>query len=122
VARLIGAPPGYVGMKRGVSHGSRAPQALLRDPAGRGGEGGIRTFRRALAGADDGRLTDGQGRTVNFKNSVIVRTSTSVPGDPGDEWRTELREDEGQGDGDRGAGTSVPSSSTAWTRPWCSTP
>jgi ATP-dependent Clp protease ATP-binding subunit ClpB len=76
VARLIGAPPGYVGYEEG----GRLTEAVRRRPysvilfdeiekAHRD------VFNVLLQVLDDGRLTDGQGRTVNFKNTVIVMTS-----------------------------------------------
>ena len=76
VARLIGAPPGYVGYEEG----GRLTEAVRRRPysvilfdeiekAHRD------VFNVLLQVLDDGRLTDGQGRTVDFKNSVIVMTS-----------------------------------------------
>ena len=76
VARLIGAPPGYVGYEEG----GRLTEAVRRKPysvilfdeiekAHRD------VFNVLLQVLDDGRLTDGQGRTVNFKNTVIVMTS-----------------------------------------------
>ncbi len=76
VARLIGAPPGYVGYEEG----GRLTEAIRRRPysvilfdeiekAHRD------VFNVLLQVFDDGRLTDGQGRTVDFKNTIIVMTS-----------------------------------------------
>src|SRR3712207_9123471 len=76
VARIIGAPPGYVGYEEG----GRLTEAIRRKPysvilfdeiekAHRD------VFNVLLQVLDDGRLTDGQGRTVDFKNTVIVMTS-----------------------------------------------
>jgi ATP-dependent Clp protease ATP-binding subunit ClpB len=76
VARLIGAPPGYVGYEEG----GRLTEAVRRKPysvilfdeiekAHRD------VFNVLLQVLDDGRLTDGQGRTVDFKNTVIIMTS-----------------------------------------------
>src|SRR5205085_8395232 len=76
VSRLIGAPPGYVGYEEG----GRLTEAVRRRPysvilfdeiekAHRD------VFNVLLQVLDDGRLTDGQGRTVDFKNAVIVMTS-----------------------------------------------
>src|SRR5213079_2000239 len=76
VARLIGAPPGYVG----YDEGGQLTEAVRRRPytvvlfdeiekAHRD------VFNVLLQVLDDGRLTDGQGRTVNFKNTVIIMTS-----------------------------------------------
>ncbi len=99
VARLIGAPPGYVGYEEG----GRLTEAVRRKPysvilfdeiekAHRD------VFNVLLQVLDDGRLTDGQGRTVNFKNTVIVMTSnlgsaeiqklTSAQAEP---WEVEAR-------------------------------
>jgi len=76
VARLIGAPPGYVGYEEGgylTEAVRRRPYSLLlldevekADPD---------VFNILLQVLEDGRLTDGQGRTVDFKNTVIVMTS-----------------------------------------------
>jgi ATP-dependent Clp protease ATP-binding subunit ClpB len=76
VARLIGAPPGYVGYEEG----GYLTEAVRRkpysgDPARRGREGAPDVFNVLLQVLDDGRMTDGQGRTVDFKNTVIVMTS-----------------------------------------------
>jgi len=76
VARLIGAPPGYVGYEEG----GRLTEAVRRKPysvvlldeiekAHRD------VFNVLLQVFDDGRLTDGKGRTVDFKNTVIIMTS-----------------------------------------------
>ena len=76
VARLIGAPPGYVGYEEG----GRLTEAIRRRPysvvlldeiekAHRD------VFNVLLQVLDDGRLTDGQGRTVDFRNTVIIMTS-----------------------------------------------
>jgi ATP-dependent Clp protease ATP-binding subunit ClpB len=76
VARLIGAPPGYVGYEEG----GRLTEAVRRRPysvilldeiekAHRD------VFNVLLQVLDDGRLTDGQGRTVDFRNTVIIMTS-----------------------------------------------
>jgi ATP-dependent Clp protease ATP-binding subunit ClpB len=97
VARLIGAPPGYVGYEEG----GRLTEAVRRRPysvvlfdeiekAHRD------VFNVLLQVLDDGRLTDGQGRTVNFKNTVIVMTSNlgseqiqEMTGRNADEWEIE---------------------------------
>ena len=76
VARLIGAPPGYVGYEEG----GRLTEAVRRQPysvilldeiekAHRD------VFNVLLQVLDDGRLTDGQGRTVDFTNTIVVMTS-----------------------------------------------
>lgn len=76
VARLVGAPPGYVGYEQGgelteaVRH--RPYSLILLDEVEKAHKD---VFNILLQLLDDGRLTDGQGRTVDFRNSVIVMTS-----------------------------------------------
>ncbi len=76
VSRLIGAPPGYVGYEEGgtlTEAVRRMPYSvLLLDEVEKAHPD---VFNVLLQVLDDGRLTDGQGRTVNFKNTVIVMTS-----------------------------------------------
>lgn len=76
VARLIGAPPGYVGYEEGgylTEIVRRKPYAvILLDEIEKAHPD---VFNILLQVLDDGRLTDGQGRTVDFKNSVVVMTS-----------------------------------------------
>jgi len=76
VARLIGAPPGYVGYEEGgylTEAVRRRPYSvLLLDEIEKAHPD---VFNILLQVLDDGRLTDGQGRTVDFKNTVIVMTS-----------------------------------------------
>ncbi len=76
VARLIGAPPGYVGYDEGgmlTEAVRRRPyQVVLFDEVEKAHED---VFNVLLQVLDDGRLTDGQGRTVDFKNTIIVLTS-----------------------------------------------
>ena len=76
VARLIGAPPGYVGYEEGgylTEAVRRRPYAvLLLDEVEKAHQD---VFNILLQVLEDGRLTDGQGRTVDFKNTVIVMTS-----------------------------------------------
>jgi ATP-dependent Clp protease ATP-binding subunit ClpB len=76
VARLIGAPPGYVGYEEGgylTEAVRRKPYSvILLDEIEKAHPD---VFNVLLQVLDDGRLTDGQGRTVDFKNSVIVMTS-----------------------------------------------
>ncbi len=76
VARLIGAPPGYVGYEEGgylTEAVRRKPYCvLLLDEVEKAHPD---VFNVLLQVLDDGRLTDGQGRTVDFKNTVIVMTS-----------------------------------------------
>jgi len=76
VARLIGAPPGYVGYEEGgylTEAVRRKPYSvILMDEVEKAHPD---VFNVLLQVLDDGRLTDGQGRTVDFRNSVIVMTS-----------------------------------------------
>jgi ATP-dependent Clp protease ATP-binding subunit ClpB len=76
VARLIGAPPGYVGYEEGgylTEAVRRRPYAvILLDEVEKAHPD---VFNVLLQVLDDGRLTDGQGRTVDFRNSVVVMTS-----------------------------------------------
>lgn len=76
VARLIGAPPGYVGYEEGgqlTETVRRRPYSvILLDEIEKAHP---EIFNVLLQVLDDGRLTDGQGRTVNFQNSVIILTS-----------------------------------------------
>jgi ATP-dependent Clp protease ATP-binding subunit ClpB len=76
VARLIGAPPGYVGYEEGghlTEVVRRKPYCvILLDEVEKAHPD---VFNVLLQVLDDGRMTDGQGRTVNFKNTVIVMTS-----------------------------------------------
>jgi ATP-dependent Clp protease ATP-binding subunit ClpB len=76
VSRLIGAPPGYVG----YDEGGQLTEAVRRRPL-RGvlldeiEKAHPDVFNVLLQVLDDGRLTDGQGRTVDFKNTVVIMTS-----------------------------------------------
>jgi len=76
VARLIGAPPGYVGYEQGgqlTERIRRRPYSVvLLDEMDKAHP---EVFNILLQLLDDGRLTDGQGRTVNFKNCVVILTS-----------------------------------------------
>jgi ATP-dependent Clp protease ATP-binding subunit ClpB len=76
VARLIGAPPGYVGYEEGGSLTEavrrRPYQVILFDEIEKAHPD---TFNILLQVLDDGRLTDGQGRTVDFRNTIIIMTS-----------------------------------------------
>lgn len=76
VARLIGAPPGYVGYEEGgalTESVRRKPyQVILFDEIEKAHPD---VFNVLLQVLDDGRLTDGQGRTVDFKNTIIIMTS-----------------------------------------------
>ena len=76
VARLIGAPPGYVGYEEGgqlTEQVRRKPYSvILFDEVEKAHQDVFNVFLQIL---DEGRLTDGQGRTVDFKNTVLVMTS-----------------------------------------------
>jgi ATP-dependent Clp protease ATP-binding subunit ClpB len=76
VARLLGAPPGYVGYEEGgqlTEAVRRRPYSVvLFDEIEKAHSDVFNVFLQVF---DDGRLTDGQGRTVNFKNTVIIMTS-----------------------------------------------
>ncbi|WP_241086195.1 ATP-dependent chaperone ClpB [Candidatus Vondammii sp. HM_W22] len=76
VARLIGAPPGYVGYEEGgyltEAIRRRPYSVILLDEVEKAHPD---VFNVLLQVLDDGRLTDGQGRTVNFRNTVIIMTS-----------------------------------------------
>ncbi|MEY3705901.1 MAG: ATP-dependent chaperone ClpB, partial [Pseudomonadota bacterium] len=76
VARLIGAPPGYVGYDEGgylTEAVRRKPYAVILFDEMEKAHPDV--FNILLQVLDDGRLTDGQGRTVDFRNTVIVMTS-----------------------------------------------
>ncbi len=76
VARLIGAPPGYVGYEEGgqlTEAIKRRPYALVLLDEVEKAHADV--FNILLQILDDGRLTDGQGRTVDFKNTVVIMTS-----------------------------------------------
>lgn len=85
VSRLIGAPPGYVGYEEGgqlTEAVRRRPYCMiLLDEIEKAHQD---VFNVLLQILDDGRLTDGQGRTVNFKNCLIIMTSNI-----GSEWLSE---------------------------------
>ncbi|MFG1677615.1 ATP-dependent Clp protease ATP-binding subunit [Micromonospora sp. NPDC049282] len=107
VSRLVGAPPGYVGYEEAgqlTEAVRRRPYAVvLLDEIEKAHPD---VFNILLQVLDDGRLTDSQGRTVNFKNTVLIMTSNLgselitgaqrtvgfATGDPGQQEATELRE------------------------------
>ena len=76
ISRLIGSPPGYVGHDEGgqlTEYIRRKPYSIvLIDEIEKAAREFVQLFLQVL---DDGRLTDGQGRVVDFKNTVIVMTS-----------------------------------------------
>ena len=90
VARLIGAPPGYVGYEEGgqlTEAVRRRPYAVvLLDEIEKAHPD---VFNVLLQVLDDGRLTDGQGRTVDFTNTVLIMTS-NLPGRPQDFFKPEF--------------------------------
>ena len=76
VSRLVGAPPGYVG----YDEGGQLTEAVRRRPHAvvlfdEVEKAHVKVFNALLQILDDGRLTDGQGRTVDFRNTVIIMTS-----------------------------------------------
>ena len=80
VSRLVGAPPGYVGYEEG----GQLTEAVRRRPytvvlLDEIEKAHPDVFNMLLQVMDDGRLTDGQGRTVDFKNTVLIMTS-NIPG------------------------------------------
>jgi ATP-dependent Clp protease ATP-binding subunit ClpB len=80
VSRLVGAPPGYIG----YDEGGQLTEAVRRRPYSVVLLDEIEkahpdVFNTLLQVMDDGRLTDGQGRTVSFKNTVLIMTS-NIPG------------------------------------------
>ncbi len=86
VARMIGAPPGYVGYEEGgalTEAVRRRPYSvILLDEVEKAH---VEVLNVLLQLLDDGRLTDGQGRTVNFKNTLVIMTSNL-----GSQWILEL--------------------------------
>ena len=94
VARLIGAPPGYVGYEEGgylTEAVRRRPYAVVLLDEVEKAHADV--FNVLLQVLDDGRLTDGQGRTVDFRNCVIIMTSNL-----GSQMIQEMRGDKKSGD------------------------
>jgi len=90
VSRLVGAPPGYVG----YDQGGQLTEAVRRRPYSvvlldEVEKAHPDVFNVLLQVLDDGRLTDGQGRTVSFTNTVLIMTS-NLPGDPRDFFKPEF--------------------------------
>ena len=90
VSRLVGAPPGYVG----YDEGGQLTEAVRRRPYSvvlldeiEKAHGDV--FNVLLQVLDDGRLTDGQGRTIDFANTVLIMTS-NLPGDPREFFKPEF--------------------------------
>ena len=130
MSRLVGSPPGYVG----YDEGGQLTEAVRRKPFSVVLFDEIEkahpdVFNTLLQILEDGRLTDAQGRTVDFKNTVIIMTSNLGTADLrkaaigfGHGRRGgHLREDEGEGARRSSSATSGPSSSTASTRSSSST-
>ena len=95
MARLIGAPPGYVGYEEGGQLSEavrRRPYAVVLFDEIEKAHPDV--FNILLQVLDDGRVTDGQGRTVDFKNTVIIMTSNIgsqyITGEESSEARTRL--------------------------------
>ena len=90
VSRLVGAPPGYVGYDEGgqlTEAVRRRPYAVvLLDELEKAHPD---VFNILLQVLEDGRLTDGQGRTVDFTNTVLIMTS-NLPGEPADYFKPEF--------------------------------
>src|SRR5918912_1121722 len=76
VSRLVGAPPGYVGFEEGgqlTEAVRRRPYSVVLFDEAEKAHGDV--FNVLLQLLDDGRLTDGHGRTVDFRNTVVIMTS-----------------------------------------------
>ncbi len=99
VSRLVGAPPGYVGYEEGgqlTEAVRRRPYAVvLLDEIEKAHTDVFNTLLQVM---DDGRLTDGQGRTVDFKNTVLIMTSNIPVGEGKGEGEGESKKSEGKGD------------------------
>ena len=112
VARLVGAPPGYVGYEEG----GQLTEAVRRRPYSvvlldEVEKAHPEVFDILLQVLDDGRLTDGQGRTVDFRNVILVLTSNlglAVPGRPDARRRREARGGHARGAGGVQAGVPQP--------------
>src|SRR3989440_1121236 len=90
VARLVGAPPGYVGYEEGgqlTEAVRRRPYAVILFDEIEKAHPDV--FNILLQLLEDGRLTDGQGRTVDFTNTVLIMTS-NYPGDPAEHFKPEF--------------------------------
>jgi ATP-dependent Clp protease ATP-binding subunit ClpA len=76
VSKIIGSPPGYVGHEEGgTDYRTCKTQTLLRDSFDEIEKAHPEVFNILLQVLDNGRLTDAKGRTVNFRNTVIILTS-----------------------------------------------
>ncbi len=93
VSRLIGAPPGYVGFEEGgqlTEAVRRKPYSVVLFDEIEKAHGDV--FNVLLQVLDEGRLTDSQGRTIDFKNTIIVMTSNLGAGLSGDLIQTALKQ------------------------------
>ena len=121
VARLVGAPPGYVGYEEG----GQLTEAVRRRPytvvlLDEVEKAHPEVFDVLLQVLDDGRLTDGQGRTVDFRNTILILTSNLGSQYLADPTLTrEQRRERGAGGGARGVQAGVPQ--PARRRAWSST-
>src|SRR2546428_774744 len=81
IARMVGSPPGYVGHEEGwpLTEAGRRPAAsgVLVDEVEKAHPDVLDALLQVL---DDGRLTDGMGRTVDFRNTTIIMTSNALTG------------------------------------------
>ena len=119
VSRLVGAPPGYVGYEEAgqlTEQVRRRPYSVLLFDEIEKAHPDV--FNILLQILDDGRLTDAQGRTVDFKNSVVIMTSNLGADRIQEHARSGgvVRRAEGRADGAPRAGASGRSSSTGSTR------
>ena len=120
VARLVGAPPGYVGYEEG----GQLTEAVRRRPytvvlLDEVEKAHPEVFDVLLQVLDDGRLTDGQGRTVDFRNAILILTSnlgSAVPRRPDARRRTQRRDAVlAVGAGDVQAGVPQPARRRSWS-------
>ena len=124
VSRLMGAPPGYVGYEEG----GQLTEAVRRKPYSvvlfdEIEKAHADVFNTLLQILDDGRLTDAQGRTVDFRNTVIIMTSNIGSVHLLEGINASGRDPRGRArprDGRAARRTSARSSSTASTRSCCS--
>jgi len=99
VARLVGAPPGYVGYEEGgqlTEAIRRRPYAVILFDEIEKAHPDV--FNLLLQLLDDGRLTDGQGRTVDFRNTVVIMTSNVGSNLPSDAWEDRPAGDKATGE------------------------
>jgi ATP-dependent Clp protease ATP-binding subunit ClpC len=118
VARLLGAPPGYVGHEAGghltESVRRRPYQVILLDEIEKAHPDVLQTF---LGVFDEGRLTDGRGRTVDFTNTVILLTSNIGAEETGGSVRRRVGFGGGQNDGRAAAERAVTAAARAALSP-----